>query len=65
VNDSQDDWTSRGLLYCFVVIVSAVSLAGFLTGTQTRPETVRRVSSPARPRAGQRMRFHWPVPTAR
>lgn len=52
MNDSQDDWTSRGLLYCFVVIVSAVSLAGFLTGTQTRPETVRRVSSPA-PQGGQ------------
>lgn len=48
---SQDDWMSRGLLYCFVLIVFGISLAGFLTGTQTRPETARRIGGPRSPEA--------------
>lgn len=48
MNDSQhaqDEWSSRGLLYCFVVVVFGVSLAGFLTGTQSRPLPNQRVRS--------------------
>jgi len=37
-----DDFASRGLLYCFVLVVFAVSAVGFMTGTNVRAEHLRR-----------------------
>ena len=37
-----EESTSKGLLYCFVVVVFGVSMVGFLTGTNVKPDHLRR-----------------------
>ena len=50
-----EDFASRGLLYCFVLVVFAVSAVGFMTGTNVRPEHLRRAKtqSPESPVGGK------------
>ncbi|MBT9584359.1 nitrate reductase cytochrome c-type subunit [bacterium] len=40
-----EESVSKGLLYCFLVVVLGVSMVGFLTGTNVKPDHLRRIKT--------------------